>query len=372
MIYLDNAATSRFKPIKVKAAALKELNRSANPGRSSHKASIEAAEKIEECRAEIQEKFFKGNVVFTKNCTEALNLAIFGSMPDKQVIATSMEHNSVLRPLKKLADNGRIKFTVITPDEKGDFSDSLATALRRPTSLAVFTAMSNVTGKSYDVEKYAKAAKAAGATVLVDMAQAAGHLRPSFPSVDMLAFAGHKSLHGLQGTGFLLAKPEIRLKPLIYGGTGTSSLSLEQPEEFPEGMESGTLNTVGIAALTEGIRWTYKNFERINGKIAKLTEYLRKQLEGVDNLKIYSASNGILLCNFGNISCSEAADLLDADFGICVRSGLHCAPLAHRTVGTLPYGAIRFGIGCDNTFSEMDKVAEAMDAISHKRPGRSI
>ena len=369
MIYLDNAATSRFKPLKVKIAAIKEINRSANPGRSSHKASIRAAEKIEECRAEIQDNFFAGNVVFTKNCTEALNLAIFGSQPEKQVIATSMEHNSVLRPLKKLADNGRIKFTVITPDEKGDFSDSLATALRRPTSLAVFTAMSNVTGRSCEMKKYADMVKSASdALVLADMAQGAGHLKIDFSSIDMCAFAGHKSLHGLQGTGFLLAKPEIRLKPLIYGGTGTSSLSLEQPQDFPEGMESGTLNTVGIAALTEGIRWTYENFGRLNSKIKKLTEYLYRQLKNIDTLKIHSAENGIVLCNFSNITCSEAADILDADYGICVRSGLHCAPLAHRTIGTLPYGAIRFGIGWDNTFSEMDKVAAAMEEISHKRP----
>ncbi|MGN1041997.1 MAG: aminotransferase class V-fold PLP-dependent enzyme, partial [Christensenellales bacterium] len=253
MIYLDNAATTRFKPTAVKCAVLRELCRPANPGRSSHDESIRAGILVEKCRDEIKKRFFDGNVVFTKNCTEALNLAIFGSNPSRQVVATVYEHNSVLRPLKKLADDGKITLKLIDHSDE----NSLLRALRTPTSLVVMTAMSNVTGKAFDISSLSKLIKSeSDAKILVDCAQSAGHVKTDLTYVDMCAFAGHKSLHGPQGTGFLLLRDDVRLTARLLGGTGTSSLDIRHPNTIPEGMEAGTLNTPGIAGLYEGIKWT--------------------------------------------------------------------------------------------------------------------
>ncbi len=368
MIYIDNAATTRFKPFKARTAAIKEMRLSANPGRSSHAASLRSAFIVEECREVINENFFRGNVIFTKNCTEALNLAIFGCEPCGQVITTSFEHNSVLRPLKFLADAGKIKLTVITPDKSGKIDSALSAALKRPTGLVVLSGMNNTTGRVSDIDRLSKIVKtSSNAKILVDMAQAAGHVKFDFSDVDMCAFAGHKSLHGLQGTGFLLTKPNVKLKARILGGTGTSSLNIEHPNDMPDGMEAGTLNTVGIAALKESIRWTHANFDRINSKIDKLTKILKDGLNEVPKLTVYAAEHGIVLCNFLNSDCAGIADLLNAEYGICVRSGLHCAPLAHKSLGTLPYGAIRFGIGFNNTVTDIEKCIEAMEEISHKQ-----
>lgn len=367
MIYLDNAATTRFKPFKVKLAALNEMNKSANPGRSSHAASMRAALTVEECREEIRTRFFDGNVVFTKNCTEALNLAIFGSDLKNQVITTSYEHNSVLRPLKYLADKGKIKLTILTPDNNGSIDNSLKEALKYPTSLVAVSAMSNISGSAFDIAKLASVIKNdSDAKILVDMAQAGGHIGVNLQNADMCAFAGHKSLHGIQGTGFLLLKRGVTLKARNLGGTGTSSLSIEHPNDIPDGMEAGTLNTVGIAALREGIKWTMDNFEKIKRKTDRLTKELYTGFKDISGLKIHACGNGIILCNFTKITSSDAADLLNSEYGICVRSGLHCAPLAHKTFGTLPYGAIRFSLGYNNNASDVDKCLVAMENIAVK------
>lgn len=367
MIYIDNAATTRFKPFGARMAAIKEMRNSANPGRSSHSASLRSALIVEECRAKITECFYDGNVIFTKNCTEALNLAILGSEPTGQVITTAFEHNSVLRPLKFLSDSGKIKLTVIAPDKSGNIEATLLSLLKRPTSLVVLNGMNNTTGRIQDIGALSKKIKSvSNAKILIDMAQAAGHAKFDYSAVDMCAFAGHKSLHGLQGTGFLLAKPDIKLKARILGGTGTSSLDIEHPNDIPDGMEAGTLNTVGIAALREAIDWTNKNFDKINAKIDKLTKTLFDGFKEIPRLKIYAAEHGILLCNFLNTDCVGVADILNAEYGICVRSGLHCAPLAHKELGTLPCGAIRFGIGYNNTVSDIEKCVEAMEEISNK------
>lgn len=365
MIYLDNSATSRYKPLCVKTAVARELFNSANPGRGSHKASLRIALIVEECRELIQKTYFRGNVVFTKNCTEALNLGIFGVRPDKQVITTVYEHNSVLRPLKFLSDEGKIKLTVLEPNGKGNFEPALLKALKTPTSLVVVTAMSNVTGFAPDAETIADVVKKnSDAKILIDMAQAAGHLKFDCKNVDMCAFAGHKSLHGPQGTGFLLCKKNIRLRPLILGGTGTSTLSLRHPNDVPDGMEAGTINGLGIAGLLRGIEWTEKNFNKIRGKISELENRLRAGLERIKGVKIYACENGIVLCNFPGLSSETAADILSEKYGVCVRGGLHCAPLAHRFSGTLPGGAVRMSLGCDNTPGDVDGAVEAAREIA--------
>lgn len=357
MIYLDNAATSRYKPHCVKRAVKKELNRSANPGRSSHAETIRAGLIVEKCRQEIADRFFDGNVIFTKNCTEALNLGILGSTPDRQVITTVYEHNSVLRPLKMLADRGNITLKIIDHSDETE----LKKALSLPTSLVVMSAMSNVTGKSFDIGRLCRTVRmSSDAKILVDMAQAAGHVVPDLSYADMCAFAGHKALHGVQGTGFLLVRKKISLRPLIFGGTGTSSFDLRHPNTIPDGMEAGTLNTPGIAALVAGIDWTYRHIEVLRHKTETLTDMLMSGLAATDGVTVLAAENGIVLFVLDGISPDEAADYLDKRYKIEVRSGLHCAPLAHKKIGTAPYGAVRISIGANNDEGDIIKTIDAI------------
>ncbi len=366
MIYLDNAATSRYKPFCVKKAALKEICFSANAGRGAHKAAIATAMKIEECRSVIRRYFFDGQVIFTKNCTEALNLGIFGTEPDNQIISTCYEHNSVLRPLQKLSNEKKCSLVLLSPNSNNSIEKALISALNYPTSIFVISAMSNVTGEIINVEKLCSIVKQnSQAVTLVDVSQAAGHLKLNYKDIDMIAASGHKSLHGIQGSGFLLCKNNIRLSPIIVGGTGTSGLSLTPPTDIPDGMEAGTLNSPAICALKEGVEWTFLNFEKINRKIDRLTDALKDGLSGIDGLKIYGANNGIVLCNFNKLSCSDLSDTLSQTYGICIRSGLHCAPLYHKLLGTAPAGAARFSIGYNNSLTDIEKTVDAMMEISH-------
>lgn len=365
MIYFDNAATSRFKPFSVKKAVLYELTHSANPGRSSHAESLRAATVVEDCRNAIRERFFDGNVIFTKNCTEALNLAIIGTEPKGNVVATVYEHNSVLRPLTELKKKTGTEIRFVDP--KNDCVSSILRAVTKDTSLVVVTAMSNVTGKMFDVAKIAKEVKKKSRSlVLVDMAQAAGHEEVNLTDVDLCAFAGHKSLLGPQGTGFLLSRYDVPLSARIYGGTGTSSLRLEHPNVLPDGLEAGTLNTVGIAGLRAGIEYVAHHSDKMRSRCNSVFSALAAGLQEIKGVTVIAANNGIVLMNFDRLECTDGADRLDR-YGICVRAGLHCAPLAHRTLGTLPYGAIRFSAGCDNTLTEVEKTLEAIEKILNNR-----
>lgn len=366
MIYLDNSATSRYKPFMVKVACLREIYHSANAGRSSHAASLRAAVKIEETRTTICKHFFDGNVVFTKNCTEALNLAILGSKLSKQVITTIYEHNSVLRPLKHLEKTGKITLKILSPDSSG-LINPLLLALSAPTSMVAITAMSNALGLSLPVEEMAKIVKEkSNAQVLVDMAQAAGHLQLDYSNIDIIASAGHKSLHGLQGTGFLLAKKHISLSPLILGGTGISGLSLDPPLIIPDSLEAGTANTVGIASLNEGIKWTMKHSKELHAKYKKLQKLLVDELKQMPKIIIYGAENGVILFNIDKMPSSEVGDILSNDYGICIRSGLHCAPLVHVHLGTHTSGAVRVSIGANNTTRDIEKLLSAITEITQK------
>ncbi|MBR1746930.1 MAG: aminotransferase class V-fold PLP-dependent enzyme [Clostridia bacterium] len=366
MIYFDNASTSRFKPTSVIRAVKKELCHSANPGRGSHDESLRAASTVESCREEIKRRFFDGNVVFTKNCTEALNLAIKGLCLKGNVVTTIYEHNSVLRTLKALSLDKHIELRIVSP-EKGDIASPLLRSVTSDTSLVVITAMSNVTGETPDVSAITKAIKnKTDCLVMVDMAQAAGHIDVNLSDVDLCAFSGHKSLHGPQGTGFLLSKYEIPIRALILGGTGSSSLSLMQPDSIPDGLESGTMNTPGIAGLQKGILYTMTHFESLYQKRDKVFRSLKLGLSEIRGANIIAANNGIILVNFPGMDCGDGADRLN-QYGICVRAGLHCAPLAHRYLRTLPYGAIRFSVGVDNTLSDAEITLNAIENILHNR-----
>ena len=314
-IYFDNAATSHPKsPTVVRAVerALTETN--ANPGRSGHRAAIEAARTVLDCREKLAALLGAADamsVVHCFNCTDALNLAIKGSLrAGDHVVTTCLEHNSVLRPLHALAERGRISLTLVPPRPDGFVDpDDIRDALTPHTSLIVCTHASNVTGAIQPVAAIGQVAKAAGVRYLIDGAQALGGMPVNVEALrcDMYAFPGHKSLLGPQGTGGLYIAPGVRLNPLREGGTGTDSHSLVQPDTLPERYESGTVNLPGIAGLAAGCGWVAPRLSQIMMHERELTQALFDGLASMEGVTLYSPSQeagraGIVCFNVGDLS----------------------------------------------------------------------
>ena len=366
MIYFDDAATSRYKPACVKRAVADSLRHSANPGRGSHDEAIRGATLVEETRAELAA--FVGanhaNVIFTKNCTEALNLAILGTArAGGHVVTTVWEHNSVLRPLTALQKEGLISLSIVGGKGEEITTKEIERNLTDETYLVAVTAMSNVTGYTPPLHEIGDLCAKHGVKLLVDGAQALGHIPIDFDKIgiDLLAGAGHKGIHGTMGTGFLIFGKHTFVTPLLYGGTGTESDNLTQPTEPPESLEAGTLNLTGIAALGAGVRWTKKHFEKNNERIAELSFYLHEAFKERE-IKVYSVAGSPILCfAMPEKTSVEVADFLNVRCGIAVRAGLQCAPLAHKTLGTEKEGLVRVSIGCHNTLSEAKKLLRALD-----------
>lgn len=370
MIYFDNAATSLYKPKEVKDAVIYAINNlTANPGRSGHDLSLQVSNMVFETR-EVLKKFFNAenyNVIFTKNCSEALNLAIFGTLKNgDHVITSCYEHNSVLRPLKELEKQG-VEVSILDCDLK-DFHKVLEENIRENTKLVITTHISNVTGDMTDIQSVGKICKSHNVRYLVDGAQSSGHLRIDVANsnVDMFAFAGHKGLLSITGVGGLLVKNGLKLKPLIYGGTGTESENLIQPKDFPEGFEAGTVPTISIASLKSGVEFLIKNFSKIEKIEENLAKYIKNELKNIKFLKIYSNidSKNVFCFNFENVSSNKIADILNEKYNICVRAGLHCAPLVHKKLKTLQTGAVRVSLDFFNTSDEIDKLISALKEIS--------
>ena len=368
MIYFDNAATTRYKPPSVRKAVRKSLLKSANPGRASHEDAIRGAMTVEKTRnallCYLDAK--RANAVFTKNCTEALNLAILGTArPGAHVVTTALEHNSVLRPLFMLKKEGLISLTVAEGTRGIITEDDIAAAITDKTQLVAVTAMSNVNGYAPPLEKIGELCAAKGIKLLVDGAQAIGHIPLSFDKIgiDLLCGAGHKSLHGMMGSGFLIYSKRITVLPLMYGGTGTESANLYQPAEPPESLEAGTLNLPGIAALKAGIEWTESHFSKNVERSRKISFFLHEKVKEL-GYQIYSVAGSPILSFAHPTSDSAAvADLLSDRYGIAVRSGLQCAPLLHRALGTERCGLVRASIGCNNTMRDAKKLIVALKEI---------
>lgn len=370
MLYLDNAATSRFKPPAVIESVLKDLGRSSNAGRSGHKDAIEAGLKIEKCREYLLSAFHAEgyDVIFTKSCTEALNLAIFGIVKGgERVVTTEYEHNSVLRPLFELERRGKITLTVVEVKDGEVDIDEYISAVEHA-DIAVFGGVCNVTGDAANFELMTRLAKQKGVTVIMDGAQCVPYfdIDMSALSIDMLAVPAHKGLHGIAGTGFLLKSKDTPLAPLIYGGTGTFSSSVYQPAEAPEGYEAGTLFAGGIDALREGAEWSFLHRDAINKNNLRLTKALLYNLKTL-GLTSYSPINrsGIVAFNIKDTDSSLVAELLD-DEDIAVRSGLHCAPLVHRRLGTLSQGAVRVSFGVESTQKDVLRLSNVLEKIRSK------
>ena len=373
MIYFDNAATGRFKPRCMYDVMMKCLHSAANPGRSGHADSLAAAQYIYDARSYIKDIFgcAGGEVIFTSNCTDALNLAILGSLrmyrgKPVHVIFTSYEHNSVLRPLYALKGELDLSLTEVTPrDGEIDVRD-IEAAVNADTKLIITSHISNVTGYSVDIEAVGKIAAKFGVPYLLDCAQSAGHrhINMDKAGISFLAAAGHKGLNGPQGSGFLIIAEGAKLMPVKFGGTGTDSMNLYQPQMPPEAYESGTLDTPAIAGLHASAKWTYDNFVAINSRIRSFCAELNYQLPRIKGVKIYSSySADIVTFALPPYTSVDVADMLN-DYDIAVRGGLHCAPLAHRYLGTQQDGLVRISAGYNNTPAQVNALIRAVEKIS--------
>ena len=369
MIYFDNAATSLYKPAHVKRAVMDAMEKyTANPGRSGHIKSMEVAEKIYDTREAVKE-FFNGSnheVIFTKNCTEALNLAISGLLKSgDHIIASCYEHNSVLRVLEHLKSIG-VEVSIISSDLY-EFADNLEREIKENTKMVICTMVSNVTGEYSNSEKIGKICKLYKLIYLADGAQASGHMLVDLKksNIDMFAFAGHKGLLSITGVGGLMVKNGIELNPLMFGGTGTDSENLIQPKAIPEGYESGTIPSIPIISLGAGIEYINKNFLKIIEKEEDLSKYLYYSLKKLNFLTIYSKfdTKNVVSFNMENIDSSYLADVLNEKYNICVRAGLHCAPLIHKKLKTTKTGAVRVSIDFNNEYLEIDKLVLALKTI---------
>lgn len=358
--YLDNAATSRFKPREVIRAVTRELRKSANAGRGGHAASIKSGMLLENCREEIRKLSNLPDVILTKNCTEALNLAIFGICTGGTVIASVFEHNSVLRPLYKLQKDNIIKLKLLNPLIGKINAKSVSEALTSDTRCVVLSEMSNVTGSVVPVAEIATVLGAKKIPFIVDGAQSLGHTITDYSGVTALCASGHKGLHGPQGTGFLALNANCpKLTPLLYGGTGTDSESVYQPTTMPEGYESGTQNAAGFAGLAEGIKWTEERKSELKARCEILSYTLISELRKIPAVHIYTTeAHGIVTFNHKKAASATLADELSKN-KIYVRGGLHCAPLAHKALGTLNGGgALRVSFGACNTERDVKRLVD--------------
>ena len=379
MIYLDNAATSYPKP-RGMVAAMEEciLKYCGNPGRSGHSMSMKTGEEVYHARRKIASLFGikqPERLVFTQNTTEALNMGLKGVLQSgDNVITTTMEHNSVLRPLKALEKRG-VSQSVIRADREGFIKASeIEKAIRKDTKLIAITAASNVTGTRMPLEEIGELARRRGIMFLVDGAQGAGSMAIDAEKmhIDMLAFPGHKGLLGPQGTGALYVSPEIRLKHIMEGGTGTDSKSRFQPCEFPEGYEAGTINAPAIIGLGYSAEFVEKIGPEVIGKYEEeLIGWLDERLDEMDFVKRYGPDacrkTGISLINIRGVGAEEVTSILSSKYGIAVRGGYHCAGLAHKTIGTWDEGAIRISVGPFNTRKDMEKLADAIREIGYRQ-----
>ncbi|HHY83104.1 MAG TPA: aminotransferase class V-fold PLP-dependent enzyme [Clostridiales bacterium] len=379
MIYMDNAATSWPKPQTVYRTVISCMEKyGANPGRSGHKMAVQAGQILLYTREMLCELFHLNDpfrIIFTSNCTDSLNLAIKGSvLPGDHVITTSMEHNAVARPLKEMEKQG-LEVTFVRCDKEGRVDpDDIKSAIRPNTHLIITTHASNVTGTIMPIEEIGKIARNHGIPYLVDASQTAGILPIDLSKlpVDMLAFPGHKGLLGPQGTGGLYIHPSIKLRQIKEGGTGSQSESIYQPDMLPDKYESGTMNTPGIAGLGAGVKYILKEGQsRILAHEKRLGKLFLEALSQIKGIKCYGPSDlsqrtGIVSVNIGDKDSSEVSNLLDERYDIAVRGSLHCAPLAHQTIGTFKQGTVRFSYGIFNSLDEVKACIRALEEISRK------
>jgi len=368
MIYLDHAATSWPKPPCVIRAMTDALTRcGANPGRAGHRLSLEAGRIVEGCReaaAQMLGERDASRISFAFNATDALNTAIHGVLrTGDHAVATLLEHNSVLRPLSELSRSGVISLSLVAPDAEGRIrAQDIEAAMLPRTRLVVLTHMSNVLGIKQDAAAVGEVCRRRGALLLLDCAQTAGHvpLEPLKWGCSLLAMPGHKGLLGPHGTGLLWTAAGVQLAPLRQGGTGSASESMFQPRMQPDSLESGTLNLPGIAGLRAGIAHAMERREETHAHIVSLCDALRAELMGMPHVRVLTPQGASLVTfTVRGIGSQEVAARLD-EADIAVRGGLHCAPGAHRFMGTLQSGAVRVSPGEGNTREDVLTLADVV------------
>ena len=370
MIYLDNSATGGRKPDSVLTAVHSAIRLCANAGRGGHKLSLSASKLVHDCRNALNE-FFDGygfdRVVFTKNCTEALNIALFGVLEKgDHVVTTCFEHNSVLRPLEFLQNTGVITYSVCECLDENELPQKLQSLVQKNTKLVAVTTASNVTGAIPPIEKI-RALLPKNILLLCDGAQGGGHIPISMQKqgVDILTLAGHKGLMAIQGSGALLFSERVDVKPYMHGGTGSMSLSLSMPDFYPDALEAGTLAFPAILSLLEGMRELTLYQREISEKIYRLTYYCIEKLRTLSDYTVYSKPNpcGIVAFKHNFLQSEYIANALSEEYDIAVRGGLHCAPLMHKVLGTQDEGLVRASFSHFNDISELDALIDALSKI---------
>jgi len=378
LVYLDNAATTFPKPSEVLEAMLREYTaHGASPGRGGYDLAAQAELAVRTTRKKLA-RFFGAQdpdrVVFTANATDALNIALQGLLgPGDHVVSTRLEHNSVLRPLHHLRERGVIEHDLVPFDGRG-FVDprDIARAMTPATRLVVLSHASNVLGSVQPVAEIGRVCAERGVPLLLDVAQSAGVVPIDMTAwgVRALAFTGHKSLYGPTGIGGLVIQPGVEVAPSRFGGTGVDSQSLVHTISYPHRLEAGTVNLLGIMGLSAGLDFLEaRDVEVIHAREMALLQRLRQGLAGLRRVRLYTGEDlanrvAVLLANVDGLRPADAGAILDGDFGIAVRVGLHCAPLAHEDIGTSPAGAIRFSLGVFNTEQDIDHAVAAMTAMS--------
>jgi cysteine desulfurase / selenocysteine lyase len=391
-VYLDHAATSWPKPPGVLGAIVDFFeNAGGNTGRAGHHRSIASSRVVSLARESLADLLGAGSpddIIFTKNATEALNLAINGLAADgARIVTSSLEHNSVMRPLRYLESAGRASVEVVPTDgNTGALDlDAWSAALRGTARcLAIATHASNVTGVVLPIAAMAAAAREAGVAMIVDASQSAGHIPFSLPELGATAVAmpGHKGLLGPMGTGLLYLAPDVEMEPLIRGGTGSQSELETQPDFTPDRYESGTLNGTGIVGLGAAAEYLQGvGIAEVQARSSALGARFREALAGVEGIVLYgpddpAAGIGILSVNIVGSPCATVARLLDDEWGVMTRAGLHCAPAAHRSLGTAPDGTLRLSWGYDTTEEQIEVAAEALRTIAARtregEPARTV
>lgn len=378
MIYLDNAATTLHKPPQVEQAMLDALRTAGNPGRGAHEPTLHASRLVYAARCAVAKLLNAPDpscIAFTANATQALNTALGGLFrPGDHIITTVCEHNSVLRPLYRLRENG-MSLSFTTADEKGRLQyDQWEGFLRPETRALVVTGASNVTGNGTDLARAAEFAHRHGLLLIVDAAQTAGELPLNVQvlGIDVLCFTGHKALLGPQGTGGLYVRPGLSVRPLVVGGSGVHSFDEQHPAQMPTALEAGTLNVPGLAGLCAGVEWILaQGVETLARREQALTVLFYERIRDLPNVKIYGDPEmtpraPIVSLNIGDEDSARIADILWEEYGICVRAGTHCAPLMHKALGTAEQGTVRFSFSHFNTEAEVLQAAAAVRELAQE------
>ena len=377
IVYLDNAATTFPKP----EGALERMveiykKKGVSPGRGSYDLAFEAEDIVFDTRTRLARLFNAPDperVVFTSNATDSLNIALQGIVEKgDHVVSTRLEHNSVLRPLYHLKEKGIIDYDLVDFDSNGFVGpDDIERVIKANTRLVIINHVSNVLGTIQPVREIGDICFKKGVPLVIDAAQSAGVIPIDMEEMNIsaVAFTGHKSLLGPTGTGGLAVSPDLEIDPTRFGGTGIDSESPIHNLSYPHRLEAGTGNLIGIIGLSEGLKYIENiGMETIHQKEMKLYNKLRDGLANLETVECYCADNtenhaAILTLNIRGMNPGDAGSILDVDFNIAVRTGLHCAPHVHKNIGTFPYGAIRFSFGPFNTVEHVDSAIEAMTEI---------